>query len=664
MKNLRLSVKIGLGFGILLAIAFFLGLGSVVKMKGVEKHSAVLANEYVPEIGVANEVERAALLTMFQIRGYAISGQKQYLEDGREQLENVHANLENAEVLAAKSPHLTKLKASVKIVKSSVTNYEKLLNDTIEKNELIKKIRITMDQLSADLMKNCLAYLDSQNRIMKQQIESQAGNAALQDRLSKITMINKAIDTVNDIRVANFKSQITKNPEIMEKGLELFPRGDQVMKDLRAITQQESNLQQIDAVLAGAGRYRTAMMNLLDTWVQQKEISKKRLEAALKVLDEAKATSEKGMEESLSIAQDANTDLSSASNIMIIGLLIALFIGVSISILITNGIVNPMLKGVEFVEKISKGDLSAYIDIDQKDEIGLLAGMLKEMIVKLRKVVEDVKNASNNVGAGSQEMSASSEEMSQGASEQAASAEQVSASMVQMVATIRMNAKNAMQTEKIALKSAQDADKGGEAVFKTVNAMKEIAKKISIIEEIARQTDLLALNAAIEAARAGEYGKGFAVVASEVRKLADRSQRSAADIGNLSVSSVQIAEQAGEMLKKIVPDIKKTANLVQEISAASAEQDTSAEQINKAIQHLDQVIQQNSSMAEEMASTSEELASQAEHLEDTMGFFKVNDQALSNSSGRHPRKNGQRQKNQDRINVRDLDYENDEFESY
>ncbi|MDM8517682.1 methyl-accepting chemotaxis protein, partial [Desulfobacterales bacterium HSG16] len=550
------------------------------------------------------------------------------------------------------------------------------------------------DQSAADLINNCIAYLDSQNELMKEQIKSQAGNIALQDRLSKITMINKAIDTVNDIRVVNFKSQITKNTEIMEKGLQLFPIGDQVMKDLRAMTEQESNLKQIDAVFAAAGRYRTAMMNLLDVWAEQKEISKHRLEAALKVLDEAKATSEKGMEESLSIAQDANTDLSSASNIMIIGLLIALIIGVSISIFITKGIVNPMLKGVEFVEKISKGDLNAYIDIDQKDEVGLLADMLKEMIVKLRKVVEDVKHASNNVSVGSQEMSASSEEMSQGATEQAASAEQVSASMVQMAANIRMNAENAMQTEKIALKSAQDADKGGEAVFKTVNAMKEIAEKISIIEEIARQTDLLALNAAIEAARAGEYGKGFAVVASEVRKLAERSQRSAADIGKLSVSSVQIAEQAGEMLKKIVPDIKKTANLVQEISAASAEQDTGTEQINKAVQHLDQVIQQNSSVAEEMASTSEELASQAEHLEDTMGFFKVNDQDLSNSSGSHPERrvvrvpklrvaqhrdrydvhesepgshlgeNGQRWKHQDSIDVRDLDHENEEFECY
>ena len=201
--------------------------------------------------------------------------------------------------------------------------------------------------------------------------------------------------------------------------------------------------------------------------------------------------------------------------------------------------------------------------------------------------------------------------------------------MEQMAANIRQNADNAMQTEKIASKSAEDAKQGGEAVAKTVSAMKEIASKISIIEEIARQTNLLALNAAIEAARAGEHGKGFAVVAAEVRKLAERSQHAAAEISELSGSSVEVAEQAGKMLAEMVPDIQRTAELVQEISAASKEQDTGAEQVNQAIMQLDQVIQQNASASEEMASTSEELSSQAEQLQDTIAFFKVDTKAGS-----------------------------------
>jgi len=210
--------------------------------------------------------------------------------------------------------------------------------------------------------------------------------------------------------------------------------------------------------------------------------------------------------------------------------------------------------------------------------------------------------------------------------------------MEEMAATIKQNTDNAQQTEKIALKSAEDAIGSGKAVTETVGAMREIAGKISIIEEIARQTNLLALNAAIEAARAGEHGKGFAVVASEVRKLAERSQTAAGEISKLSVSSVQVAEKAGELLSKLVPDIKKTAELVQEISAASAEQNTGVEQVNKASQQLDQVIQQNAGAAEEMSSMAEELSSQAEQLQSSISFFKLGFETSRDKPALRPRK--------------------------
>ncbi len=275
----------------------------------------------------------------------------------------------------------------------------------------------------------------------------------------------------------------------------------------------------------------------------------------------------------------------------------------------------------------------------------VLGAMFSFIILKnTREIVNDIMTSTSYVASGSQELAATAEEMSQGATEQAAAAEEASSSMEEMSAAIQQNSENAQQTQQISMSAAEDAAKGGEAVAQTVDAMKQIAEKISIIEEIARQTNMLALNAAIEAARAGEHGKGFAVVADAVRKLAERSQSAAAEISNLSSTSVQVAENAGAMLNKIVPDIKKTAELVQEINAASKEQSTGAGQINMALQQLDQVIQQNSAVSEEMASTSEELSAQAEQLQNAMSLLDKLELTKGKSSKRGGSDFGQRKR--------------------
>lgn len=306
---------------------------------------------------------------------------------------------------------------------------------------------------------------------------------------------------------------------------------------------------------------------------------------------------------------------------MIIGFVVIVFFSVWI---ITN--INRKLKIANMaVRKMSEGDLMVGIDIDSQDEIGKLTGALEVTRIKLKDVITNVLYTSNNVAEASVQLSNTSQEISQGASEQASSVEEISSSIEEMSGNIQQNTDYAQDTYKIAQKAAEEISAGSEKVITTVEAMKKIAEKISIIGEIAFQTNILALNAAVEAARAGEHGKGFGVVAAEVGKLADRSKIAAAEINEITTQSVDIAEEAGAIMKKIVPDIQKTASLVQEIAAASMEQNSGVEQVNNAIQQLNDVTQQNAAASEEMATSAEELSSQAESLQQAMMFFRIDD---------------------------------------
>ncbi|MBI2276353.1 MAG: MCP four helix bundle domain-containing protein [Dechloromonas sp.] len=321
--------------------------------------------------------------------------------------------------------------------------------------------------------------------------------------------------------------------------------------------------------------------------------------------------------------EHASADAESAKTLILVLSLGAILVAAGFAFWVTTSITRPINEAVRAATCLSEGDLTVKLESSSKDEIGRLMNAMQNMIGKLTQIIGEVRTAADNLTNAAAQVSSTAQSLSQSSSEQAASVEETSSSMEQMTASISQNTENAKVTDGMASKAATEAAEGGAAVSKTVDDMKSIASKIGIIDDIAYQTNLLALNAAIEAARAGDHGKGFAVVAAEVRKLAERSQVAAQEIGNLASSSVKQAERAGLLLTEMVPNIRKTSDLVQEIASASSEQSTGVAQINSAMGQLNQATQQNASASEELAATAEELGSQAEQLQQTMTFFHL-----------------------------------------
>jgi methyl-accepting chemotaxis protein len=623
-KNFKIGSKLAIAFGTIIILIFLIGGFSILNINSIGNKASDLSNDYLPMSALSNSIANSTQKIAVLNQKFAYTFEKTSLDEGRRYLDSLKLYLQKAKDFTERNANLSVFKSTINESEATIREYE---TNTASIENLVGRTidyKNSAQRLRSEFISNCKKYIDLQKVMLRYELKNIKENNTINYRFNKIELVIDVQNTaaegfnilINTTALSAEKLSLSGQYfEEVEKKLDnllLYARGE----ENKHLTLAKNNINESKAIASSTN----GTINELSGQVEKSSA------IISKFIADFNSISNQNILKSDINAHETMVSANESTKGVIIGLIISVFIAILFSILITKSISSSIKKGVLFAKQIAAGKLDAELNITQKDEIGQLADALKDMADRLKTIISEVLNGAKTISESSSHISQDAQKMAQGANTQAAAAQQVSSSMEEMVSNIQQNSENSRQTEQISLRAADQVRKGSQTTLSAVNSMNKIAEKITIINDIAFQTNILALNAAVEAARAGEHGRGFAVVAAEVRKLAEHSKSAAEEIDQLSRSGVEISKVAGQQLEAVVPEIEKTAKLIQEIAAASKEQNVGAEQINNAIQQLNQTTQQSASTTDSVAVNAEKLSVQAEKLKDTIAYFTLTPQ--------------------------------------